>query len=731
MSKRIEGITIEIDGNTTKLNDALKDTSKAISSTNSEIKALNQALKLDPKNTELLSQKQEVLRNNIAATTEKLNTLKEAQRQMGDYNSLTEEQKENYRTLSVEIAKSQNALNNMNNELKNMNKIDLSKVKDTLQKVGEVALDVVKKVGQVTAAIGGTLAGIVAAGVKSYAELEKAQKGSERLFGESFKIIEQNASTAYKSLGLSASEYYDQVNTYAVGLKNALGGDTKAAAELSNSILVAQADIVAATGASQEMVSSAFAAVMRGNYSMIDNLRLGIKGSKEGMQEVIDKVNEWRDSQGIATKLQMGNYADMQQALVDYVKMQGIAGTAEKQLASTIQGSVTQTKAALDNFLNGTGSPEQLAEVFTNLATNISKAVMDLAPSILNGVVNLIQTVVPQLSSLIFTMIPQLLDAITNMINQLFDMISNNTDKLKQVVSDLIKKLVEFITKNLPTIISLGITLILALASGIADALKEPNFINSIVDCVLQIVNVIIDNLGLIVSVALDIILALANGIIVALPNLLEKVPTIITKLTTELTKPEMIEKIIRTSLVLIQALATGLINSIPELILAVPRIIKGLIENFKTTIANTDWKTLGLNILKGILNGMLNFGSIVKNTIKKVGSKITSEIKGFFGIKSPSRLMAKEVGQNLTAGIAMGFEKGIPETIRDVNNAMTNLNNGIQSSLNPTINPTANTNPLIIQIENFNNTRNQDIQALAEELEFYRKNSALARGGN
>lgn len=731
MSKRIEGITIEIDGDTSKLNKSLKAVNAPLNEINKQLKDVEKALKLDPKNTDLLAQKHEILGRNIAAARDKLEQLKEAQKQMGDYNSLTEQQKEVYSRLSLEIAKTEDSIKGMNKEISNMNKIDLSKVKDTLKKVGEVALDVVKKVGQVTAAIGGTLAGIVAAGVKSYAELEKAQKGSERLFGESFKIVEQNASTAYKSLGLSASQYYDQVNTYAVGLKNALGGDTKAAAELSNSILVAQADIVAATGASQEMVSSAFAAVMRGNYTMLDNLRLGIKGSKEGMQEVIDKVNEWRDSQGIATKLQMGNYADMQQALVEYVKMQGIAGTAEKQLASTIQGSVTQTKAALDNFLNGTGSPEQLAEVFSNLATNISKAVMDLAPSILNGVVSLIQTVVPQLSGLIFTMIPQLLDAITNMINQLFDMISNNTDKLKQVVSDLIKKLVEFITKNLPTIISLGITLVLALASGIADAIKEPTFINSIVDCVLQIVNVIIDNLGLIVSVALDIILALANGIIAALPNLLEKVPTIITKLTTELTKPEMIEKIIKTSLVLIQALSTGLINSIPQLILAVPRIIKGLLENFKSTIDNTDWKTLGLNILKGILNGMLNFGSIVKNTIKKVGSKITSEIKGFFGIKSPSRLMAKEVGQNLTAGIAMGFEKGIPETIRDVNNAMTNLNNGIQSSLNPTINPTANTNPLIIQIENFNNTRNQDIQALAEELEFYRKNSALARGGN
>ena len=410
MSKRIQGITIEIDGSTTKLNDALKGTQGVISATNTELRNLNQALKLDPTNTELLSKKQEVLKNNIAATKDKLDTLKEAQRQMGDYNSLTEEQKENYRALSVEIVKSEAALNNMNTELKNMNKIDLSKVKDTLKKVGDVALDVVKKVGQVTAVVGGALAGVVATGVKSFADLEKAQKGSQRLFGDSFDIVKKNASDAYKTMGISASEYYDKVNNYAVGLKDALGGDTKAAAELSDSVLKAQADIVASTGADAEAVSNAFSAVMRGNYTMLDNLRLGIKGSKGGMEEVINKVNDWNKANGNATKYQMGNYADMQKALVDYVKMTGVANTAQQQMATTISGSLSQTKAALNNFLNGSGSPEQLAEVFTNLATNISNALIELAPHILDGIVTLIQTLVPQIASMLLTLIPQLLN---------------------------------------------------------------------------------------------------------------------------------------------------------------------------------------------------------------------------------------------------------------------------------------------------------------------------------
>lgn len=91
---------------------------------------------------------------------------------------------------------------------------------------------------------------------------------------------------------------------------------------------------------------------------------------------------------------------------------------------------------------------------------------------------------------------------------------------------------------------------------------------------------------------------------------------------------------------------------------------------------------------------------------------------------------MKKEVGKFLAKGIAVGFEDEMPNTIKDVNSSLSALNTGIKASVNPVINPTANTNPLIIQIENFNNARGTDVQALAQELEFYRKNASLAVGG-
>lgn len=722
MAKRIEGITIEIDGSTTKLNDALKDTSRVISSTNSEIKNLNQALKLDPTNTELLSQKQDVLKKNIEATTEKLNTLKEAQRQMGDYNSLTEEQKENYRNLSVEIAKSENALKNMNTELKGMNKLDLSKVKDTLKKVGDVALDVVKKVGQVTAAVGGAMAGIVAAGVKSFAELEQNVGGVETLFGDNAQKVIDNASKAFQTAGVSANEYMKGVTSFSASLLQSLGGNTSKAADIADMAFRDMSDNANKFGTDMQSVQNAYQGFAKGQYQLLDNLKLGYGGTKTEMQRLL------KDAEKISgVKYNIKNLSDVYSAIHVIQEELGVTGTTAEEATKTISGSAASMKAAFDNFLNGSGSPEQLATAVTTFLGNVTNAIGELAPQILTGITTLLQTLIPQVTTMLLNLIPQLLTAITNMINQLLAMVSKNTAQLKATISTLINAVVTFFTNNLPTIIELGLVLLLALANGIADNLDT--LIPAVVDVIVKIIETIVSNLDKILEVAGTIIIELGKGLILAIPKLLTSVPKIVGSLVDGIKNAK--NKMVDGAKALMTKFKEGIGGKIADVAGKAKDVVTGIYNKFTKFITETDWLQLGKDILNGILKGMLNFGSIVKNAIKKVGKKITSEIKSFFGISSPSKLMSKEVGQYLTEGIGVGLEKGVPSTIREVNQAMKNLNNGIQDSLNPTINPTANTNPLIIQIENFNNTRNQDIQALAEELEFYRKNSALARGGN
>lgn len=194
------------------------------------------------------------------------------------------------------------------------------------------------------------LASVGATAIKMFADFEQLAGGAELMFGDAFEMVMDNAKNAYQTVQMSQNEYLQQVNGFATGLKTALGGNEQAAAELAHKIVQAEADIVAATGNTQENVANAFAGIMKSNFTMLDNLQIGITPTKEGFQEVIDKVNEWNETNGKATKYQMGNLADMQSALVDYIEMVGMSGYAQNEAAGTILGSFASMKSAASDF---------------------------------------------------------------------------------------------------------------------------------------------------------------------------------------------------------------------------------------------------------------------------------------------------------------------------------------------------------------------------------------------
>lgn len=186
--------------------------------------------------------------------------------------------------------------------------------------------------------------------IKTFADFEQLAGGAELMFGDAFETVMDNAKNAYKTVQMSQNEYLQQVNGFATGLKTALGGNEQAAADLAHRIVQAEADIVAATGNTAENVQNAFNGIMKSNFTMLDNLQIGITPTKEGFQEVIDKVNEWNEANGRATEYQMGNLADMQSALVDYIEMVGMSGYAQNEAAGTILGSFASMKAAASDF---------------------------------------------------------------------------------------------------------------------------------------------------------------------------------------------------------------------------------------------------------------------------------------------------------------------------------------------------------------------------------------------
>jgi phage-related minor tail protein len=119
MSKKIQGITIEIDGNTSKLEDALKSVNKTLYSVNSELRATEKALKLDPTNTDLLKQKMLLLSKAVQETEDKVKTLKEAQNQMRAKG--IDENSEQFRTLTREITKTESSLKDLKSKQDGIN----------------------------------------------------------------------------------------------------------------------------------------------------------------------------------------------------------------------------------------------------------------------------------------------------------------------------------------------------------------------------------------------------------------------------------------------------------------------------------------------------------------------------------------------------------------------------------------------------------------------------------
>lgn len=269
------------------------------------------------------------------------------------------------------------------------------KLKDSENKTSTFA-DVLKANLASGAIIAGVkkLAGVVAdvgkAAYTSYARYEQLAGGAQLMFDDAYDFVAEKARNAYKTVQMSQNDYLQQVNGFATGLKTALGGNVQAAAELADKVITAEADVVAATGNSQEAVQNAFNGIMKSNYTMLDNLQLGIAPTKEGFQQLIDKVNEWNAENGEATSYTIDNLADCQAALVDYIEMQGLAGYAANEAAGTIEGSTASMKAAWQNLATGMADSnadmEGLTKDFVDSVFTAGKNIIPRVQQIVTGV---------------------------------------------------------------------------------------------------------------------------------------------------------------------------------------------------------------------------------------------------------------------------------------------------------------------------------------------------------
>ena len=194
-SKRIQGITIEIDGDVTKLNKALSEVDKNLSSTNTALRDVNKLLKLDPKNTQLLTQKQKLLKEAIGSTKTRLEELKKAQEQATN--------PKDYDLLQREITETEQKLEGLEKEYKNFGTVQgqqLQAAGESLKKLGNKISDVGKSL---TTKLTLPIAGAFTAAGKYASDYEENLNKIDTAFGSSSKKVKDWADNARKNFGLS------------------------------------------------------------------------------------------------------------------------------------------------------------------------------------------------------------------------------------------------------------------------------------------------------------------------------------------------------------------------------------------------------------------------------------------------------------------------------------------------------------------------------------------------
>ena len=300
-------------------------------------------------------------------------------------------------------------------------------------------LTTVAKVG--AAAVSAGVAGVAALtkmGVEGYAQYEQLTGGVETLFKESKSIVMGYAENAYKTAGLSANQYMETVTSFSASLIQSLDGDTKKAAEVGNRAITDMSDNANKMGTSMEMIQNAYNGFAKGNYTMLDNLKLGYGGTQEEMKRLIADASKMTDVQeklGITVDASSMSFGNVVNAISVMQESLGIAGATANEAETTIEGSLNMMKAAWQNLVVGMADSEADMELLiNNFVESTATAAKNLLPRI-----------------------EQTLKGIGQLI-----------EKLSPVIAEALPVLVESV---LPSLLSAGISLITAIVKGCVTAL--------------------------------------------------------------------------------------------------------------------------------------------------------------------------------------------------------------------------------------------------------------------
>ena len=614
----LKGITVEIGGDTTKLGDAILKARKSAKDLSGELRGVESLLKLDPTNTVLLAQKQEILAESIAGAKDKLKMLIAAQESMSKQLADGKISPEQYRDFEREIESTRQQLTRL--------EAAASGTDDAVADVGDAAREAGEKAQKASGGwtvLKGTLADLAASAIKTAASAirDTAQEmitGAAE-YGDTIDKMSQKmgmSSDAYQEwdfvlqhCGASIESLKPAMKTLATAAEN--GSDAFAQLGISQEQIA---------GMSQEQLFDATIAGLQNVTDETQRTYLAGKLLGKGATELGPLLNTSAD-----------DVSDMRAQVHD---LGGVMGSDAVKAAAAYQDSLQNMQYAfsgLKNKISGDLLPtltlimDGVTKMLTGGGDEVAAAVGDLVVS-LSGQLT---AQAPRMMSVALTFIAAL---VTGLLSALPDLTGTSVE--------LVGALLLGIAEQLPGIIVAAATAV----QGIADKLTSP------------------ESITLLVQAAVQILLALANGLVGALPELIDTIPIIITNLVDAVlaSLPEIVEA----GLQIIIALASGIITNSGHVLAVVPKLIVALVHAFGSYVSSV--AGIGKAIVDGIRQGITEQWQRLKADVSNLFTGLVDWIKKLLGIHSPSTVFAG-IGTNMAKGIGAGWQDTIGDINRDI----------------------------------------------------------------
>lgn len=694
----------------------------------------------------LLNKQIDVQREYVDKLTEKM---KKSAEETGENSTETLKYKE-------QVAKAQGALAGMESEL--------DKTIDGMDESGEAADkngERMSKFGEVLKTVGAALATVAAAAaaaavelgkevVKAYGKYEQLVGGVETLFKESAPQVEEYAKNAYKTAGMSANEYMETVTSFSASLISSLGGDTTKAAQYADKAITDMADNANKMGTDVSSLQNAYAGFAKGQYNMLDNLKLGYGGTKSEMERLIRDAESLDETFSVThTKTKKGadeitySYADVVEAIHIVQTNLGITGATAAEAENTIEGSINTLKGAFENLITGLGDAD--ADVKTladNVVTSFQNVVNNITPVIQN-IVAVLPTVVTAFLGALSGMLPQLLTTFITIFNQVLTQLLALLPSVIPVVIQGIQMIATTILENMPMLIEIGTNIITTLLEGFS----QGDFAGKAIEVIVMLANSLADNFPKIMDAGINAILALIDGllqpdalgnlidaganllvsIIMGIVNNIPKIAAAIPKIVTAICDAiiQNLDKIIVGAMQIVVAIALAIVQGIPQILDGIFKALRAIWDAF----TQTNWSDVGKNIMEGIRNGLKNMVASLKEAARNMARSILESAKSALGIASPSKEFAK-LGKQIPAGLEKGIDNAMPAAIADMKEQMDDLVLGASATINGadavigTGNVANNYGGFVI---NVNASEGQSAKDIADEV-MYRIQSAVSR---